>query len=143
MSDTTPRKCPACGSADCLFMQPSDHTFGQYDDPMVDCLSRQLADANAAYDRLARVASTVDKRAKAAEAIVDKLPGLVRDLCERREWSPCQFDNEGDCGNWPSCLPDCALRQLRELAGIVPQEDGGTDKQSPIVAQEKPDEAEH
>lgn len=60
------------------------------------------------------------------------LPAIVRELCERLELSPCTFrpaDDEGDCGNWDFCGEDCALANLRRLVGIVPQEDGGIDKQ--------------
>ena len=65
----------------------------------------------------------------AAKAIVDKLPNLVGAVCEWRELTPCWYDANGDCGNWLNCEPECPLRQLRELTGCVPQEDGGIDKQ--------------
>lgn len=63
------------------------------------------------------------------QAIVDKLPLLVQDLCERRELKPCWYDDDADCGNWPTCQVDCVLNELRSLVGLSPQEDGGIDKQ--------------
>lgn len=77
----------------------------------------------------------VDQTAK-YKAIVDKLPTIVKELCEHRELSDCwmadvSLDGPGDCGNWPSCNPHCPLKQLRDMVGIVPQEDGGIDKQPP------------
>ena len=78
--------------------------------------------------------SRLQAEVSALGTIVDKLPILVRNICERRELIQCWFeenpdDGPGDCGNWPGCLPDCPLKQLRGIVGIVPQEDGGMDKQ--------------
>jgi len=58
-----------------------------------------------------------------------KLRQWVGDICERRELKPCWYNEDGDCGNWPTCLPTCPLRQLREFVGFVPQDDGGIDRQ--------------
>jgi len=72
----------------------------------------------------------------AKDAEIERLPKLVGNVCDRRELEPCWFngqtgdsDDDGDCGNWPECHPDCPLAQLREMAGYIPQEDGGMDKQ--------------
>lgn len=56
---------------------------------------------------------------------------LVERMFERREYNTCWFDHDdyGDCGNLPNCHPGCPLRQLATLAGLKPQDDGGTDKQ--------------
>jgi len=54
------------------------------------------------------------------------------DIMERREYDSCwHSDNEegGDCGNWLTCNPHCSLREMMDHVGIVPQEDGGLDKQ--------------
>jgi len=60
--------------------------------------------------------------------------GIVRhhvlDIYERSELAQCWYSDEGDCGNWPICdLLSCPLRALGALVGIVPQQDGGVDKQ--------------
>ncbi len=70
----------------------------------------------------------LEEAMKALE-IVKKLPRLVGDICERRELEPCWFVDGGDCGNWATCSGRCPLRQLRNLVDIVPQMDGGMDKQ--------------
>ena len=64
-------------------------------------------------------------------AVVDKVARLTGEICEHRELSDCWFvhDDPGDCGNWPNCHPHCPLKQLRDIAGFVPQEDGGLNKQ--------------
>jgi hypothetical protein len=55
----------------------------------------------------------------------------ISDIMERREHSPCWYTNDdGDCGNWVTCSPDCSLRQMMDLVGIIPQDDGKLDKQS-------------
>ena len=62
---------------------------------------------------------------------LSQLRAIARDLHERRQHAGCWFLTEtpdarsGDCGNWPNCQPECPLRRLREVAGYVPQEDGG------------------
>lgn len=60
----------------------------------------------------------------------------IEDIMERREFNECWFaDSEGDCGdcgNWPTCNPDCTLRNMMDYVGIVPQEDGGLDRQPEV-----------
>jgi hypothetical protein len=95
-----------------------------------ECLRRQLAASQAEVKRL--------------EGIVGRLPKLVKDIYELRDCNECWYANEdgdhGDCGNWPECSIDCPLRILGELAGLVPQEDGGTNKQAAAkAAKENPD----
>ncbi len=75
----------------------------------------------------------------------DKLPSLVKEICQKRELAECWFLNDdltGDCGNWTTCQPGCPLKQLRDLVGIVPQEDGGMDKQPTREAAEAAREGE-
>ena len=71
------------------------------------------------------------ERVKKLEENVRKWVGEVM---EYREYAPCWYSNEnGDCGNWTTCYGDCPLRQLMNLGGYVPQEDGGIDKQSALT----------
>ena len=61
---------------------------------------------------------------------------IVLDLSEMLEFCACLFEGDslGDCGNWPNCPSECPLRKLRELAGIIPQDDEGVDKQPAVKA---------
>lgn len=55
---------------------------------------------------------------------------ITRELFERRDLSECWFGDSGetgyggDCGNWEICDPSCPLVRLRELAGVLPTNDG-------------------
>jgi len=56
----------------------------------------------------------------------------VIELYERDEYRPCGYANDdGDCANWDYCqsMDLCPLARLAKLVGIVPQTDGGVDKQ--------------
>ncbi len=83
-----------------------------------------------------------DKAVKKLVAESESWRKLVREICERRELSPCWYDDESDCGNWPHCYHECPLRQMRELGGIVPQKDGGMDKQ-PAATPTEPSDGRH
>lgn len=73
------------------------------------------------------------------EAVVERLPKITKGLYVQREDARCWYDANNDCGNWSGCddFRECPLRTLREIAGLVPQEDGGVDKQDvPVVGEE-------
>jgi hypothetical protein len=77
------------------------------------------------------------KQAVAAER--ERCRKWILDIMGRREYSQCWYD-DSDCGNWSACNPHCSLREMMDFAGIVPQDDGGLDKQ-PLSAVEKAQEA--
>jgi hypothetical protein len=45
---------------------------------------------------------------------------LTRDMFELREYQPCFFDGDVDCGPWKSCphvYPDCPLVRQAAMCG--------------------------
>lgn len=69
---------------------------------------------------------------RSVQAERERLEKWVRDLMERREYATCWYsDDDGDCGNWPTCNPHCTLREMMDAVGFKPQVDGGIDKQDP------------
>jgi hypothetical protein len=91
---------------------------------------KRVEDARAAIEReyallAARVEALEGERAERRKWVLE--------IMERREYDPCWFGS-GNCGNWPSCSPDCPLRKLMDAVGIVPQDNGGIDKQALMPA---------
>ncbi len=76
--------------------------------------------------------SAANREIARLRATMETLRPIVEEIHGHRELADCWFyfgDDNADCGNWPACNPHCPLAQLRELVGIVPQEDGRIDKQ--------------
>ncbi len=71
-----------------------------------------------------------DEQVKRIAELEGKLQRWVGDIMERREYATCWHNDDGDCGNWPTCNPHCSLREMMDHVGITPQEDGGLDKQA-------------
>ena len=65
-----------------------------------------------------------------------ELRRAVVEIYEQREWASCWFVGDdgdvGDCGNWPTCTDQCPLKRLGLLVGLVPQEDGGINRQPEV-----------
>ena len=64
---------------------------------------------------------------------VDEVKEIVIEIHEMLEYwqRPYTDEDHGDCGNWESCLDNCAIKRLRDCVGIKPQEDGGiTERQN-------------
>jgi len=62
----------------------------------------------------------------------ERVKKWIGNIMERRKYAPCWYSGEeddGDCGNWPTCDPHCSLREMMDFVRIVPQDDGGLDKQ--------------
>lgn len=103
------------------------------DDPLcVACLGNYVL----YEDHLAAVQA---ERERCKREQAERLFDLVCDIMERREYAECWYadDPPGDCGNWPQCYPNCSLRELMDMAGFVPQEDGGIDRQDKAAAVER------
>jgi hypothetical protein len=78
---------------------------------------------------LAAANEQIAKLTKERDAEREQCRKWITDIMGHREYEGCWFNDEGDCGNWPECSPHCPLKQMRDHVGIVPQTDGGLDKQ--------------
>ena len=95
---------------------------------------------NALIDQLRNLLTKRDARIAELESQRKRLQSDIRriavDIMDHREYDPCWYtgrtedSEDGDCGNWDECDPHCSLRELMDMAGITPQEDGGCDRQS-------------
>jgi hypothetical protein len=100
----------------------------------LDTITRLRADHDADAKRIAELEETnrnsVANYQMQVEELEAKLKRWTIDIMERREYAACWYACEsGDCGNWPTCDPHCSLKEMMDQVGIVPQEDGGLDKQ--------------
>lgn len=90
------------------------------------------------------LAAAQEENKRLREGLVVSAVGIM----EMRECAQCIYpytaddgvEETGDCGNWPTCPETCPLAQLLRLAGIEPQQDGGTDKARALLGEEAGDE---
>ena len=65
------------------------------------------------------------KAAEMGRRAMAELPGIYKDIMDRRELKECWFtassdpeaDDYGDCFHAPTCLEECPLERLRKIKG--------------------------